>query len=33
MFYSGHTDGAEIDPDEARALMKLCNLYGREAFS
>jgi hypothetical protein len=33
MFYGGHTDGAEIDPDEARALMKLCNLYGRDAFT
>jgi hypothetical protein len=32
VFYSSHTDGSEIDPDEARALMKLCNVYGRDAL-
>jgi hypothetical protein len=32
-FYSAHTDGSEIDRDEARALMKLCKIYGRDAFT
>lgn len=31
--YSAHTDGSEIDRDEARGLMKLCKVYGREALT